>query len=355
MLTKEDVSRISGVDLKQLDGYNDVVKLCGNEVDGLPDGLNFLGLSLTDCPLLTELPEDLRIRWLDVWGCPALRTLPECLNLAHICLFDSNIENIPKNSYCYSDLILLNCQYIKELPECRKAIMHDFLVEECPNVTAVPDLNIVHGMYSIRGTQVTSLPEQLKVGDMLLLCDNLIETLPKNIKVGTDILLDGCKSLKYLPDGLKVNGDLDLSYTSIKELPKGLIVKGNLSIMGTPITSLPEDLIVGGNILSYNKAFNDVTINHKVLDNLVEQIWEDTDYIYANDKLYRIMAKEDKHMKVLDYFGDTYFTVFGYDNFVEKCMLYLVPDENPNTHAYGVGKTVSEAYIDLILKTADKI
>ena len=46
MLTKEDISRISGVDLEMLDGYKKVVELCGEEVDGLPDGLNILGLSL---------------------------------------------------------------------------------------------------------------------------------------------------------------------------------------------------------------------------------------------------------------------------------------------------------------------
>ena len=82
MLTKEDISRISGVDLEMLDGYKKVVELCGEEVDGLPDGLNILGLSLQNCPLLTELPEDLPIQYLSVMGCPNLKRLPENMKLA---------------------------------------------------------------------------------------------------------------------------------------------------------------------------------------------------------------------------------------------------------------------------------
>lgn len=34
MLTKEDINRISGVELEQLDGYKKVVELFGEEVDG---------------------------------------------------------------------------------------------------------------------------------------------------------------------------------------------------------------------------------------------------------------------------------------------------------------------------------
>ena len=80
MLTKEDISRISGVDLELLDGYRKIVKLNGEEVDALPSGLDFLALSLQNCPSLTELPEDLPVQYLSVMGCPNLKRLPEIWN-----------------------------------------------------------------------------------------------------------------------------------------------------------------------------------------------------------------------------------------------------------------------------------
>ena len=355
MLTKEDISRISGVDLEMLDGYKKVVELCGEEVDGLPDGLNILGLSLQNCPLLTELPEDLPIQYLSVMGCPNLKRLPENMKLAALYLFDSDIEVIPEKSTCFSILVLIECARIKHLPACCKAIAKDFTIEDCPNLSSIPNLDVVHGAFNLRNTQVTSLPDHLKVGESMWIYNTPIETLPDHIRVGKDISLNRCKNLKYLPDGLMVNGDLDLSETSIRELPKGLIVKGDLLLTDTAVSSLPEDLIVGGNVVAAEDVLHGATINHEVPDDLTERIWEGSGYIYANDSLYRIMVKEEKHFKVLASSMDVYFILYGSDNLVEQSLLYLVPDDNPKSHAYGIGNNVSEACIDLILKTADRL
>ena len=67
------------------------------------------------------------------------------------------------------------------------------------------------------------------------------------------------------------------------------------------------------------------------------------------------MAKEEKHFKVLASSMDVYFILYGSDNLVEQSILYLVPDDNPKSHAFGIGKSQSEACIDLILKTADRL
>lgn len=355
MLTKEDISRISGVGLDQLDGYKKVVELCGKEVDGLPDGLNFLGLSLQNCPSLTELPEDLPAQYLSVMGCPNLKRLPENMELAALYLFGSDIEAIPEKSTCFSILVLIECAHIKHLPACCKAMVKDFTVEDCPSLSSIPNLDVVHGEFNLRNTQVTSIPEHLKVGGSLWIYNTPIETLPAHIRVGKDISLSGCKNLKSLPDGLMVNGDLDLSETSIRELPKGLIVKGDLVLTDTAVSSLPEDLIVGGSVVAVENALQGATINHEVPDNLTERIWEGSGYIYANDCLYRIMTKEEKHFKVLASSMDVYFILYGSDNLVEQSILCLVPDDNPKSHAYGIGKNVSEACMDLLLKTTDSL
>lgn len=280
MLAKKDISRISGIDLEMLDGYNKVVELCGEEVDALPNGLDFLGLSLKDCPSLTELPEDLPIKYLSVMGCPNLKHLPEGLELAHLYLFDSDIETLPEKSSCFVTLVLINCPHIKRIPACCKIVARDFLVENCPGLSSVPDLNIVHGEFNLINTQVTSLPEHLKIGGSLWVSGTPIETLPANIRVGADIILGGCKSLRSLPERLMVNGNLDLSETSILKLPEGLIVKGNLNLTDTAVCSLPENLVIGGNIIASKDVVSGLNINHEVPDELTDLIWEGGDYIY---------------------------------------------------------------------------
>lgn len=355
MLTKEDISRISGVDLELLDGYRKIVELSGEEVDALPSGLDFLALSLQNCPSLTELPEDLPVQYLSVMGCPNLKRLPENMELAALYLFGSDIEAVPEKSTCFSTLVLIECARIRHLPARCKAISKDFTIEDCLNLSSIPNLDVVHGDFNMRNTQVTSLPGHLKVGGSLWIYNTPIETLPAHIRVGKDISLSGCKSLKSLPDGLMVNGDLDISETSIRELPKGLIVKGDLVLTDTAVSSLPEDLIVGGSVVAAENALQGATINHEVPDNLTERIWEGSGYIYANDRLFRIMAKEEKHFKVLASSMDVYFILYGSDNLVEQSILYLVPDDNPKSHAFGIGKSQSEACIDLILKTADRL
>lgn len=324
MLKKEDISRISGIALEKLEGYKEVVELCGKEVDGLPDGLDFLGLSLRDCPL-TELPEDLPVQYLSVMGCPNLKHLPKGLELVHLYLFDSDIETIPENSSCYAILILMNCPQIRRLPACCKAIARDFVMENCPAVTSLPALEVVHGEFNLRNVSVTSLPENLKVGGSLWLLDTPIETIPATIKVGADMIINGCKNLKFLPEGLKVNGNLDLSGSSIEQLPKDLIVKGDLNITDTAISSLPEDLIVGGEVIASGQVMEGGTVNHEVPDNLAELIWKNSGYIYADTHLYRIMSKEAEHWKVLSAFEDAYFIHYGYDNFIAQSLHCFAP------------------------------
>jgi hypothetical protein len=355
MLTKEDINRISGVELEQLDGYKKVVELFGEEVDALPAGLNFLGLSLNDCPLLTQLPDDLPIQYLSVMECPNLKHLPKDLELAHLYLFDSEIEAIPEKSSCFAALVLIDCPYIKHLPAGCTAVMNDVTLDNCPNIATLPDLEIVHGEFCLRNTSVTSLPEELKIGGRLWVYDTPIETLPATIRVGGDILLNGCKKLKYLPKGLMVNGDLNLSDSALEELPKGLIVKGNLNITDTAIKTLPEDMIVGGNVIASEGMSEGLAVNHKVPGNLAELIWKDSGYIYANEQLYRIIAKEDRHWKVVSSFMNIYLIRYGHDDLIDRNILYLVPDNNPESHVYGVGNTLSEAYMDLLLRTSDSL
>lgn len=52
----------------------------------------------------------------------------------------------------------------------------------------------------------------------------------------------------FLPDGLIVIGNLDVSHSLLSRLPNGLIVTGNLDIRNTRIEDFPSNTFVGGSI-----------------------------------------------------------------------------------------------------------
>ena len=94
---------------------------------------------------------------------------------------------------------------------------------------AKEDLNIKGGLF-LEHSNIASLPEGLKIGGNLNLSYTpKLKSLPSDLDVKGDIYLEGSK-IESLPEGLKVGGDLDLTYTDIKSLPKGLEVVGDLHL-----------------------------------------------------------------------------------------------------------------------------
>ena len=94
---------------------------------------------------------------------------------------------------------------------------------------AKEDLNIKGGLF-LEHSNIASLPEGLKIGGNLNLSYTFkLKSLPSDLDVKGDIYLEGSK-IESLPEGLKVGGDLDLTYTDIKSLPKGLEVGGDLHL-----------------------------------------------------------------------------------------------------------------------------
>ena len=91
--------------------------------------------------------------------------------------------------------------------------------------------------------------EELNIKGRLYLFDSKITTLPEGLKVGGDLDLSYSEKLNSLPKGLKVGGELNLFYTKITSLPEGLKVGGSLTLAFCDnITSLPESLYVDGDL-----------------------------------------------------------------------------------------------------------
>jgi len=122
------------------------------------------------------------------------------------------------------------------------------------SIAALPEGLTVDGDLDLNGAAITALPEGLKVGGNLYLRGTAIMALPEGLKV--DGYLDlRSTAITVLPEGLKVGGSLDLSYlAAITALPEGLEVGGFLGLSSTAITALPKGLKVGESLYLGNTA-----------------------------------------------------------------------------------------------------
>jgi len=104
------------------------------------------------------------------------------------------------------------------------------------------DLNIKYGLF-LTHSNITYLPEGLKVsGNLNISYTPKLKTLPSDLDVKGNIYLEG-SNIASLPEGLKVGGDLDLAYTKITSLPKGLEVGGDLYIENTELEGYIDEEI----------------------------------------------------------------------------------------------------------------
>jgi hypothetical protein len=102
------------------------------------------------------------------------------------------------------------------------------------------DLNIKYGLF-LAHSNITYLPEGLKVsGNLNISYTPKLKSLPSDLDVKGNIYLEG-SNIGSLPEGLKVGGDLDLAYTKITSLPKGLEVGGDLYIENTELEGYTDE------------------------------------------------------------------------------------------------------------------
>ena len=76
--------------------------------------------------------------------------------------------------------------------------------------------------------------DELNVNSLILVNKN-IESLPNGLNIKNLLSLVGNLNLKYLPDNIKVGGNLWLSDTGIEDLPKNLKINRDISLNNTPL------------------------------------------------------------------------------------------------------------------------
>ena len=76
--------------------------------------------------------------------------------------------------------------------------------------------------------------DELNINSLILINKN-IESLPNGLNIKNLLSLVGNLNLKYLPDNIKVGGNLWLSDTGIEDLPKNLKINRDISLNNTPL------------------------------------------------------------------------------------------------------------------------
>ena len=381
-MTKEDICKLASISMEDLDQYPSM-DLAGPAIDSLPDGIDFHILNINNCPNLTSLPDNPKCTVLNITDCPKLERmpnnfqgdvlvidncpklaclpalngviqleirhcpnltqLPDGLELSFLCIDDSNIEALPEDCFFYQDLSLINCPYLKKLPDCCIAFSGDVNLYNCSLLSVLPDIKVVFGNLNIVGTSIKNLPKNIKIGGCLVANESKLETLPEGIRIGEYIDLGNCSNLLSLPDGLIVNGCLNLAGTPIKQLPVRLMVGGNLNILSTNIESLPDDLQVKGRICGSKRVLDTYKINDDIPNDLPFYVWKDSSYIYYSNRLYRIIASDQYSWRVIDAEVAVRIMLdmglrYGYD--IDDGVSYIVMDVD---HHYGDGPTTNDA------------
>jgi hypothetical protein len=147
------------------------------------------------------------------------------------------------------------------------------------NITYIPEgLKVEDNLNLSSCKHLKSLPDNLYVGGELNLEGTNIKQIPKGLYVGGDFRLVALK-IKSLPKDLNVDGGLDLGYcTDLTSLPNNLEVGGYLSLYNTKITSLPEGLQVGENLY----------LDHTMINTLPKGLQVDGDLSITNNPLAKL-------------------------------------------------------------------
>jgi hypothetical protein len=153
---------------------------------------------------------------------------------------------------------------IKFLPKNLTRVGGYLWLDFCENLQSLPNGLKVDGDLDLRFTNITFLPSDIQVKGDLDLRNSSIKSLPSDIEVGRNLILINSQ-IEKLPDNLTVNGYLWLDYCkNLQELPNGLKVKNDLDLRNTNITSLPSDLEVGGNLILYRTPIADMYTKEQI-------------------------------------------------------------------------------------------
>ena len=195
----------------------------------------------------------------------------------------------------------------------------------------------VCGTVDLTGSWINGIPEYTTIRGSLIL-DNCkgIKSIPNGVTIQGSLSAKKTK-IKEIGKGLIVGCNLDLSGSKIKNLPNGLTVAGNLDLRKTRIKNIPTDLVVGGYLLIDKSRVKDVppcvkvgkgidtipfTPNNAFYTKLKDGDNESQRFIYCNGRLFHIMGRMTQKNKTI------YLGKFKNENVVYDGVKYSVATLN---------------------------
>jgi hypothetical protein len=254
-------SQITSIDaMASVAGSLDISKTAISAVpDGLEVGKDFLAASSK----LSEYPVALRCGGsVDISG-TGIKSLPEGLCVSgDLDISGLSIETMP-SVMTASQLIARNASIWNMSPAMR---IKRHMIFDGGRVRLPAGLT-VHGILSLKGTDIEKLPDDLaairieaegsslaRIGTGLKVMGSAVfdktrlETLPVGMEIWDKISVRE-SYMRSLPEGFSCDADLDLTGSEIETLPEGMRIGGSLVLHNTAIETLPSNLHVGKDLV----------------------------------------------------------------------------------------------------------
>ena len=167
----------------------------------LPDGLAALSLDLTGCTTLERLPHNLKVSLLRLDGCSQLTELPAHLSCQCLEFRQGPIVTLPPALRIAHKLALDGCAALAELPE--GLCVQTLSVQGCLSLAALP---------------ATLDVQELNIAD----CAGLSYWPGPTALRLHRLNVANCPRLRALPDGLTIDGPLEIAQSAINRLPPSL-------------------------------------------------------------------------------------------------------------------------------------
>jgi hypothetical protein len=191
----------------------------------LPEGLQGAwSLNLSGNTTLEMLPDGMTVNRLNLNGCTGLKQLPKGLKCFDLQLQDTVVEHLPDDVQVDYKLDLTNNTHIRRLPSNLQ--VGSLVVDGCRALEALPDGLDAYFLDASNCVQLKGWGEtgNIQVGHVNLRGCVRLTYLPDWMGTISQLNVSGCEALEQLPETLKVTSEIELANSGLKGLPEG--VKG---------------------------------------------------------------------------------------------------------------------------------
>jgi hypothetical protein len=207
---------------------------------------------------LVELAEQVRLHDLSVAGFEAkcgliqdssgkihsVFALPDELELDTKFYFNGSYDIVlPRRLVSTSDFVLIGARILSMCEAIEIGGDADF--SEC-DFESFPDGAKFHRNLVVSRATMRRLPRGITVGRWLKMVASEVDTIPVSARIGHGIDAEN-SSLRIIPPGVEIPGDLKLSGTKAKRL-SGLKIGGSLYVERVPGMEISDDCVIDGNI-----------------------------------------------------------------------------------------------------------